>query len=111
MEDRIDVRDPEIMKTNFRYRKKEIQLTFQRMQAAELDPHQGDKLYNVPYTIMERKDWKTYKNAIKLMVMNYYALRNNSNCPACKKRSEEKEAYLKRQENYKKTEKKPKRKK
>ena len=88
MEDLIDVRDPDTMRVNPKHRKKKIQLVYWKMKTKLLDPHQGPKLMQVPRVVADRKDRNTYKNAIKLMAMNYYAMRNGSDCPSCKKRSE-----------------------
>jgi hypothetical protein len=89
LEELVDIRNPELMRTNRKHKKKEIQLIYWRMKARELDPNQGNQLGQVPRVIVERSDWTKYRNAIKLMVMNYYTMRYGSNCEACKKKAEE----------------------
>ncbi len=34
--------------------------------------------------IEDKTDWKRFKNAVKLMTMNYWFRRNGSNCTNCK---------------------------
>ena len=38
--------------------------------------------------IADKNDWNVYRNATKLMVMNYWQMRNASDCGSCRRHAE-----------------------
>lgn len=85
----INIKDVSLMKKNKQHKKREIQLLFWKIKSLELDPQQGKSLENRPRVIEDKSDWTRFRDSTKLMVMNYYTMRHNSDCVSCRKRGKE----------------------
>ncbi len=84
MENLINIEETGLMRKENTYKKRKISLLYQKDKLAELDPKQSRKLANVPLVVKDKKDWNKYNNTLKLIINNYWQMRNKSNCTSCK---------------------------